>query len=218
MDMADLVFGGMDCAAGVVVGMKRLLATLLLSIAAVASANTLVNTGSNPYGALYSVNWQQSLGVSFGMGEAETITNIDGYFDSENWADLTVSIYTEFPGSGSLIYQASTYIPPFQRGWFGIADSLWLPPGLYTVVFSSASDSGLAMPGQSPIPQAFDWYQLSGSWYEAYGAGLSLFVGTQNTLDQLVVSTPPPVPEPPTLQLIAAGLSLIGLAKRKTKW
>lgn len=179
---------------------SRPAAAIALAVCACsASAALLVDTGTPPGGptgaSLYN---EQSLGASFAVPVATTITLVEGFMRSTYGGALTVKLYAGAPG-GSPLYTFAREVPAtFDPRWESFGALAWaVQAGTYTLAFEPTTFSGY-MTSPAPRPLDDEWNQTFNRPWTKIGGVDGLGIRVHVTA----------VPEPATWWLMASALGL----------
>lgn len=179
-------------------------AIALTSCAACAQAVLLVDTGapSPPDGNTgASLDKDQSLGASFAVPVATTITKVEGFMRSLYGGALTVTLYAGAPG-GSQVSSFSREVPAtFDPRWESFGALAWtVPAGTYTLAFEPTTFIGY-MTSPAPRPLGDEWNQtFNRPWTK---------IGGIDGLGIRVHVTAVPEPAPWMLMLSAGALAAL---------
>ena len=187
-------------------------ATALTLCAACTQAALLVDTGTpsppdGPTGA--SLDRDQSLGASFVVPVATTITKVEGYMRSIYGGALTVQLHAGAP-DGSLVASFAREVPAtFDPRWESFGALAWaVQPGAYTLTFEPTSFIGY-MPSPSPRPLGDEWNQTFNRPWTKIGGVDGLGIRVHVTA----------VPEPAAWKLLAAAAGLAAWGRlRARRW
>lgn len=175
-----------------------------LSSALQAHAVLLVDTGSPPpsIGGV-ALDTDQSLGASFDVPYATTITEVEGFIRSSFGGLLSANLYAGAPG-GTALFAAVREVPDtISPQWESFGQLDWtVAAGTYTLTFEPITFSGY-MPTPAPSPLGDEWNQtLNRPWEETGGVnGLGIRVHVTH------------VPEPASWALIAGALGIATLSR-----
>jgi hypothetical protein len=141
--------------------------------------------------------------AQFVLGDATTISSVEGWIGSSIAHPMTISIYSGNSLPGSALY-SDTFTSSIS-GWQGVSGEHWsLDAGTYWVVFSNSSTvGGNWMPAGAahPLPNYAIWTSWGGAWANTPYAT----VGVRIDAD---------VPEPASWSLMLAGFMFVGGALR----
>ena len=176
-----------------------------------AQAAYIVDTGegSQPGYALHNddAGAFQSLGATFSVAAAYTISSVEGWISAFNNGILTVELITGGSPNGSVLFSATFAAIPSNLGesfWQGATGLNWsVAAGDYTLAFYAPAGFIGHMQGSAPNPLAMDWFRndaTGGVWTQANELDIGIRID----------ASPSAVPEPGTLALL--GLALMGLA------
>jgi len=192
---------------------------VLTAVAAVgnAAADRIVDTGTPANGPGYGLWDRQYFAGEFSIGQAETITGIQGYLAAFSGGAVEVALHNSAGNiPGSIIYLGSLSLAAGAGAdWYGLANlSVSLAPGAYWVSFRPDASFNGIMPGTAPNPLA-DYASAAGhtpyDWKD-YGPGVFAYLAQGLRIDAIAT-----VPEPGSGALGALGLALVGgvLAMRR---
>jgi PEP-CTERM motif len=193
--------------------MRTTLPSLALAAAGLlplgAHAATIVDTGFNAAGNMWTFYAAQGLAASFSVGSTVTIDSVEGYFRVFGAAatPVTVSLYANSPG-GTALYTGSSFIPAGQpANWHGVSGlGNWtIGPGTYTVAFTTSDLSGqTVLLGNAPNRLGVEYYGGAPNWNRFDGLDLGVRI--------MSVSA---VPEPGAWAMLLAGLGAVGFTARR---
>lgn len=181
-----------------------------------AQAAYLVNTGlpDDPEKAS-ALNPMRSLGISFDLNQAYTITSVEGYMFGKNGSTGSVkfSLFSGPPTLSAPMFSQVVAVPSAE-GWRGLLGLSWaVNPGYYTVTFTTTDFTGGYMDNDALYPQPDEWTKRPGlSWVKSPAIDIAVRIGGVMSFDPNYV---PVVPEPATYELLAAGFGLVPLIVRR---
>ncbi|MDA8418421.1 MAG: PEP-CTERM sorting domain-containing protein [Desulfobacteraceae bacterium] len=200
---------------------KKLLAGLAIGVmmfgmTGMASADTIVDTGTNQAGSNWTLSNSQWLAGQFSLSQAYTITDVEGFMWGGSGSTATVALYTD----GGTVPVTELFSKQFTAGtdashdWYGASGLSWaLAAGTYWASFEvRAGDTYWgSLTGSALHPLGKEAYHPLNSlgWvnYDNLNLAVRISGDTGNN----------PVPEPATMLLMGTGLAgLIG-ARRKNK-
>lgn len=192
---------------------RRLLAAALAALTtAGAPAAYLIDTGpgptpEHPTEGSYLLAHDQSLGTTFELASASTITAVEIYLSVSRRepvaTELTISLHAGSPNSAGLFLETFS-LAITDEGWVVSRPIAWsVGPGTYTVTFETSYTGEPYIGAEYPArTQLTSWYRVPDSpWFldeESPGGFLVRVSGTVAA-----------VPEPETFGLMLGGLGLV---------
>ena len=186
---------------------------LCLFIFSPAQADTIVDTGEfNSSGFTHALNSGQWLAAQFDLGQAYTITDINGYINPINTGTMTIALYgddnSDIPDTSNqyLVQQFSTSSD--DTGWYGLTGlNTLLAAGTYWVSFEvRVGDTNYgSMPYfDNPLPNSA-YRNPTGNWIANDPADYGIRIYGEAGA----------IPEPATMLLLGLGLmGLVGVRRR----
>ena len=196
--------------------LRMALASAVLAVstltAAVASADTLLDTGSPGFGGGggYVLSSGQWLAVEFGVATPEIITGIDGWI-AGSAGTFTIALHSDTGGIPGAVLDEQQLTFDGNEGWIGLSGLNWaVGPGSYWAAFEVRPGDTLSgamnFPAPSPVQTAFTF---SGVWQHGGAPGLGARVfGHEGA---------PGVPEPATWAMMMVGFGGLGAVMRKRR-
>jgi hypothetical protein len=187
--------------------------SLLVIFPSLAMASVIIDTGHNG-GIGWLLSSSQWLSSEFSVDEELRITNIDGYLHGYSDQQLTISLYSdggEIPGKQLFSTKIAT---DSYTGWQGASGLQWdVSSGTYWISFEVRPGDNYAgslfntylrpLENEAFYSRSYGWvdgvYGLSYHWSEADHLNLALRISAE--------PSPTPVPLPPSIVLLAFGLS-----------
>ena len=189
---------------------------LLVQTCLPAFAMPLVDTGAPPVNVISGsvLSPDQWLAGQFTLNQSAAVGSIQGWMGSDfgTGGDATVKLYTDSAGlPGAELFQSSFTVPAnsLTTDWYGATGLNWLlGQGTYWAAFEADGTNTLAvsdgfMPDGAPAPLAA----------YAYNNGLGYVQSTDLSFGVRIE----PVPEPSTFILLGAGLTGIGLLRKRAR-